>query len=96
MKMRYFILGFALLIVLPALSGPAQSAPAAVQIDSISDQGVIVIGDMTFEIAPDAHFFAKDAKTPISFLTFKEGDWVEFSLNEDGEIDELWFSSEQR
>lgn len=94
MKMRYGILGFALLILLPALSGLAQSAPAAVQIDSISDQGVIVIGDMTFVIAPDAHFFARDAKTPISFSTFREGDWVEFSLNDSGQIDELWLSSE--
>ena len=94
MKMRYVILGFALLILLPALSGPAQSAPAAVQIDSISDQGVIVIGDMTFVIAPGANFFARDAKTPISFSTFREGDWVEFSLNDSGQIDELWLSSE--
>ena len=72
----------------------AQSNPASVQIESISDDGAVVLGDTTFAIASDARFFAEDERTPIPFSSFKEGDWVEFSVNSDGEIDELWLSSE--
>ena len=94
MKKHYVILGFALLILLPAVSGVAHSNPAAVQIESLSDGGIIVLGDTTFTIAADARFFGRDERTSIAFSTFQEGDWVEFSVNDRGEIDELWLSSE--
>ena len=95
MKKRLLIIGLALLIMVPAVSGMAQSNPAATQISAISDDGgTIVLGDTTFAIASDARFFAQDERSPIPFSTFKEGDWVEFSVNSDGEIDELWLSSE--
>ena len=95
MKMRSLIIGLVLLILLPAVSGMAQPNPAAAQIESISDQGFIVLGDTTFVVASDARFFAKDERTPIAFSEFAEGDWVEFSVNENGQIDELWLSSEK-
>jgi hypothetical protein len=92
--MRYLIIGLALLILLPAAFGMAQSNQAAVQIDSITDQGIIVLGDATFVIAPDARFFAEDERTSVAFSTFQVGDLVEFSVNDNGQIDELWLSSE--
>jgi hypothetical protein len=95
MKMRSLIIGLALLILLPAVSGLAQPNPAAAQIESISDQGFIVLGDKIFVVASDARFFGKDERTPIPFSEFAEGDWVEFSVNENGQIDELWLGSEK-
>ena len=62
--------------------------------EKISDDGFIVIGDTTFAIASDARFFAQDERTPIGLSSFNEGDWVEFSVNADGRIDEMWLSSE--
>ena len=94
MKKRLLIIGIALLILLPAVSAMSEANPAAMQISSIFGDGVIVLGDTTFAIASDARFFAQDERSPIPFSTFKEGDWVEFSVNADGEIDELWLSSE--
>jgi len=94
MKYRLLIIGVALALMLPAMSGWAQGNSAATQIEAIPGDGVIVLGDATFKIASDARFFAQDERTAISFATFKEGDWVEFSVNSDGEIDEIWLSSE--
>lgn len=94
MKHLLLIIGVALALLLPAVSGSAQGNPAASQINAILDDGVIVLGDVTFKIASDARFFARDERTAISVSRFKEGDWVEFSVNSNGEIDEIWFSSE--
>lgn len=94
MKHRLLIIGMALALLLPAVSGLAQGNSAATQIEASPADGVIVLGDVTFKIASDARFFAQDERTEISLSRFKEGDWVEFSVNSNGEIDEIWFSSE--
>jgi hypothetical protein len=94
MEKRLLRIGLVLLILLSAASVMAQSNPAAVQIESISDDGTIVLGDTTFAIATDARFFAQDERTAIALSGFSEGDWVEFSVNADGQIDEMWLSSE--
>ena len=94
MKYRILIIGIVLALLMPALPGSAQSNPAATQIVAIQADDVIVLGDMTFKIAPDARFFARDEETAIPFESFEEGDWVEFSVNSNGEIDEIWLSSE--
>ncbi len=94
MKHRLLIIGVALALLLPAAAGLAQGNPAATQIEAVPGDGVIVLGDVTFKIASDARFFAQDERTAIAFSRFKEGDWVEFSVNSNGEIDEIWFSSE--
>ena len=94
MKYRLLIIGIAFALLMPALPGSAQGNPAATQIVAIQADDVIVLGDVTFKIAPDARFFARDEVSPIAFESFKEGDWVEFSVNSNGEIDEIWLSSE--
>ena len=95
MKKRLLIVGMlALGLLLAASAGLAQGSPAAAQIEAIPGDGTIVIGDMTFRIADKALFLGKDERTAISLSRFKEGDWVEFSVNSDGEIEEMWFSSE--
>jgi hypothetical protein len=96
MKKRWLMIGLVFLALLPTASGMAQSNSAAVQIESVTDEGFIVLGDTTFTLAPNARFFAQDERTPVAFSTFKEGDWVEFSINSDGEINEMWLSSENR
>ncbi len=94
MKHRLLIVGIiALVLSLPA-AALAQGNTAAVQIEAIPGDGTIVIGDMTFKLAAEALFLGKDERTEISLSGFKEGDWVEFSVNSDGEIEEMWFSSE--
>ena len=94
MKHRLLIIGMALALLLPAVSGLAQGNSAATQIEASPADGIIVLGDVTFKIASDARFFAQDERTEISLSRFKEGDWVEFSVNSNGEIDEIWLSSE--
>jgi hypothetical protein len=97
MKQRLLIIGVALALLLPAICGlAAQGNSAATQIMATPGDGMIVLGDVTFTIAPDARFFAKDERTPIPLANFKEGDWVEFSVNSNGEIDEMWLSSERK
>ena len=95
MKRPCIILSVILSLLIPALSVSAAGNTAAVQIMAIPGDGMIVLGDVTFTFASDAHFFAADEKTSISVTTFKEGDWVEFSVNSDGKIDEMWLSSEK-
>ena len=94
MKHWLLIIGIALTLLLPAASGLAQRNQAATQIEAIPGDGVVVLGDATFKIASDARFFAQDERTAISLSRFKEGDWVEFSVNSNGEIDEMWLSRE--
>lgn len=94
MKHWLLIIGIALTLLLPAVSGFAQRNQAATQIEAIPGDGVVVLGDATFKIASDARFFAQDERTAISLSRFKEGDWVEFSVNSNGEIDEMWLSPE--
>ena len=94
MKKQYLIILILLaLLSLPVL-GLVQSAQASTQIGAILDNDIIVLGDVTFKIAPGALFFAANKKTPINLSAFKEGDWVDFSINSDGQIDEMWLSSE--
>jgi len=94
MKHRLLIIVIALALLLPAVSGLAQGNQAATQIDAIPADGVVILSDVTFKIASDARFFDQDERTAISLSSFKEGDWVEFSVNSNGEIDEMWLSSE--
>jgi hypothetical protein len=94
MKHRLLIIGLASVLLLLTVPGWAQGNSAATQIEALPGDGVIVLGDVTFKIAPDARFFAQDERKEISFSTFKEGDWVEFSISDNGEIDEIWLSSE--
>lgn len=93
MKHRLVVIGITILILIWT-PGFSEGNPAASQIESINDDGVVVLSDVTFSVASDARFFAQDETSPIPFSTFKEGDWVEFSVNSDGEIDEMWLSSE--
>ena len=95
MNHRLLIIGVALALLLLTASGWAQQGnSAATQIEALPGDDIIILGDATFKIASDARFFARDERTAISFSTFKEGDWVEFSINDNGEIDEIWLSSE--
>ena len=55
-------------------------------IDFILSESEIVISDNTYRIDSDALFYASDGKTFIDFRDFKEGDAVEFELNDNGDI----------
>ena len=94
MRKQFLIIMILLALVSPTVLGLAQAAQVATQIGAILDNDTIVLGDVTFKIAPGALFFAKDRKTQISLSAFKEGDGVGFSINSDGQIDEMWLSSE--
>jgi hypothetical protein len=94
MKQRLLMVGLAILILMGPIPGFGQGNPGASQINTITDEGVVVLGDVTYTIAPDARFFAQDERSPISISAFNEGDWVGFSVNADGQIDEMWLSSE--
>ena len=97
MKTRLLMFGITLLILMPAVCGYAQRNLAASKIEGISaEKKVVVLNDVTFNISADARFFARDEKSPIGLSSFKEGDWVEFSINSSGEIDEMWLSTENR
>jgi hypothetical protein len=95
MKYSFIIVATGFIILMGAITpGLAQSDTAASQIDAIIDSNEIVIADQSYKIASNAEFYASDERSEISFSRFEEGDWVEFSLNENGEIDEMWMSSE--
>ncbi len=95
MRKQYVIIPMILLalVSLPVL-GLAQSDSGATQIGAILGNDTIVLDDVTFKIAPGALFFAADKKTQISLSDFRESDRVGFSINSDGQIDEMWLSSE--
>ena len=95
MKHRLLIAGILVLaLLIPAAAGMAQGNLAAAQIEAIPGDGTITLGDVSFTLAADAVFLASDEQSQISLSQFKEGDWVEFSVNSNGEIEEMWFSSE--
>ncbi len=94
MKQRIIIIGIALMLLWSAPFVSAQGNGASSEIVGIMDDGRIVLGDVVFTIASNARFFDRDERTPIPLASFQEGDWVEFSVNPDGEIDEMWLSSE--
>jgi len=94
MEKRFLVIVVVLSLILPAVVGVARDSLASTQIGAIIGSDTVVLGDLTFKIAPDALFFQSDKKTQISFSAFKEGDSVEFSINSDGQIDEMWLSSE--
>jgi len=97
MQTRLMMFGIIVLIVMSAVSGLAQKNSAASEIITISvEDSVVVLNDVTFKISPDARFFARDERTAISLSSFKEGDWVEFSVDSNGEINEMWLSTENR
>lgn len=80
------------LVVIPELI--AQDNSAASQIDAIVANDQVIIGDQSYRISSNAVFYAADERTQLRFSDFEEGDLVEFSVNSDGEIDEMWRSSE--
>lgn len=94
MKYSLAIATLCMVALLIAVPGIAQDNTAASQIDAVVDHDEVVIGDQTYTIASNAEFYARDERTKISLSRFDEGDWVEFSVNAQGEIDSMWFSSE--
>ena len=97
MQTRLLMFGITILILMSAVCGFAQENSAAAKIDSISvGDGTVVLNDVTFKISPDARFFSQGGKTEISLSSFKAGDWVEFSIDPNGEIVEMWPSTENR
>jgi len=96
MKSWILIAGIALVLLVPFSSGADELNTAATQITAIPSESEIVLGDMTFRIADHARFYAQDERTSVPYARFKEGDWVEISINSDGEIDEMWLSSEYK
>lgn len=94
MKQHLLIVAIALALIWPTTLVSAQGNGASTEIVGIMDDGSIVLGDVVFKIASNARFFDRDERTPISLASFQEGDWVEFSVNPEGEIDEMWLSSE--
>jgi len=97
MRTRIVTFGIAVLILMSTVHGFAQGNSAASKIETISaEKNVVVLNDVTFEVSPEAEFFSMDERTPIPLSSFKEGDWVEFSINSNGEIDEMWLSTENR
>jgi len=94
MKYSLPIITLCMVILLVAAPGLTQDNTAASQIDAVVGAGEIVIGDQTYTIASNAEFYARDERTKISLSRFDEGDWVEFSVNAQGEIDAMWLSSE--
>jgi hypothetical protein len=96
-QMKYSLLfaTLCMVILFTAAPGIAQdNNTAASQIDAMVGNDEIVIGDQTYKIASNAEFYARDERTKISLSRFDEGDWIEFSVNAEGEIDGMWFSSE--
>ena len=93
MKQWLLMVGLAILVLMGPVPGFGQGNPGASQIETITDEGV-VLGDVPYTIAPDARFFARDERSPVGISAFNEGDWVGFSVNADGQIDEMWLSSE--
>jgi len=97
MKTRLLMSGITLLILMSAIGGFAQENSAASKIDAISvEDGTVVLNDVTFKISPDARFFTQNGKSEVSLSSFKEGDWVEISIDPNGDIVEMWLSTENR
>jgi hypothetical protein len=94
MKLSFVTAAISLALLFVIAPGVAHCNDAASQISAIVDNGEIVIGDASYKVASNAVFYASDERTEISIASFDEGDWVEFSLNSKGEIDEMWLSSE--
>lgn len=94
MKNGAFYLGVAIFIMLMSITLIAAANPTGARIDGILDEETIVLNDVTFKISANAYFLAQDERTPIPFSNLKEGDHVGFSVNSDGEIDEIWLISE--
>lgn len=94
MKYSLAIAALCMVVLLIAAPGLAQDNTAASQIDAVVGVEELVIGDQTYKIASNAEFYARDERTKISLSRFDEGDWVEFSVNAQGEIDAMWLSSE--
>jgi hypothetical protein len=94
MKYVMIIAAISLTILLSVAPGSTQEmGGGSSQIDSIgSDE--IVIGDSTYRIAPHAVFYSSPGKTKITLSQFEIGDRVEFNLNDNGEIETMWLSSE--
>ena len=101
--MKYRLIVFAIIIVfvgsvsfgwtqdrLPA----ADNTDSEIIIESIPSENEIVIGDITFRIASNAVFYARDKRTKVSFSRFRQGDSIGFSVSPNGEIDQMWFSAE--
>ena len=65
MKKDTWIIWIVMLILFSAVPGFAQENTAAVKIEEIPGDGMVVLGDVTFTIASDARFFAQDEHTSI-------------------------------
>lgn len=97
MQTRLLMFGITLIILMSAVCGFAQENSAASKIDAISvEDGTIVLNDVTFNISPDARFFTQGGKTEVTLSSFKEGNWVGISIDPNGEIVEMWLSTENR
>ncbi len=82
-----------ILTVNPAPSVPGTGLGSA-RIDEMISTEEIVIDDMLFRIARDATFFDKGHQRAVSLYFFKVGDRVRYTLNEQGEIEDMWVFSE--
>lgn len=94
MKYSIVVAAIGLAVLFMIAPGTAQSNEASSQIDAIVGNDEIVIGDTLYKIAPNAVFYARNERTEIAISSFEEGDWVEFSVNSNGEIDAMWLSTE--
>jgi hypothetical protein len=101
--MKYRLIVFAIIIILIELASfgwaqdkslPANDRGSAIIIGSIPRANEIVIGDVTFRVASNAVFYARDKRTRVSFSKFKEGDSIGMSVSPNGEIEQMWFSAE--
>ncbi len=73
----------------------AQENEGGQVIDAIISQAQIVISDEVYQIDPHAAFYNTDGKTLVDFSYFKEGDFVEITVNSRNEIIEITKSTGQ-
>ncbi len=64
-------------------------------IDAIVNETQIVISDEVYQIAPHAAFYNSDGRTLVDFRSFKEGDFVDITVNSRNVIVEITKSTGQ-
>jgi hypothetical protein len=81
-----------------ATQASSQNTDRGVIIDGINyDDKSVVIGDVVYQIAPDARFIGKDGYTQIPLSRFKKGDLLRgFSVGPNGVIKEMRHGAESK
>jgi hypothetical protein len=97
MKKRIIVMGLMILFLLfGALPQQVLAADndSGLRIDAISDSNTVVIGDVTYKVADNANLYGEGRITAFSLSSFNVGDRVEFIIDNNGEIVDMWVVSE--